>query len=1075
MKEEISIYEEYFEYTRKYTEIYGPRTVVCMQVGSFYEIYGLKYPNSEEITGSLISEISEITGLAVSSKKYTYRDATVYMSGFRDLYHTFEKYLNILMDHGYIVVEIVQKDDVSTGNNSKKKTRGFKAVHSAGTHLSYETDRNNTLSNHIMAIWMESCLKTKRIIYGVSVLNIYTGESAIFEHDTEDWMNPATFDELERYVAMYSPNEVIFLHSLGTQEKIQKIRNYIKLGENILVHLISLDDTSCKTKKTVETVERCKKQIYIQYVLSKYFGVEGDKGTDVFESCLEFAFYMYATQSLCYLLHFIEEHNYHFVKKLQLPIFQNTSKRVVLANHTLKQLNILSDANEDGKKQGHLGSVLSFLNKCMTPMGKRMFQNQLLQPVFDEDWLETEYSITDYFLYGIKEETRDHLRKKLAKIRDIEKIGRQILCKKIYLSSIHELFKSVLEAREIYEFLEPNVSNHVRPFPEEMIAYLFSQPSSVRENQTKIEEEREGFFSGILDFFGTRIILNKCQENNSFLENIVKPKVSRELDDFVSEYQTQENILTQIHHYFLQFLPKKNGDEDTDYIKIVETEKAGISFQITKNRGNVLIKNLTIEGQKEGNKGILTISPEISISVKEIKIQSATKTNYEIDFPLLTKTTRDITNIKQKIQEINKILFLQIIEEFERTQYDNLEKVLRFISKVDVIVCKAWIADKYRYCRPRICREATQAFIDAKDIRHVLIEHLNQNEIYVPNDIVLGPSSDSSRTEVGDGIVLFGTNAVGKTSLIRSIGITIIMAQAGLFVPCSSMEYKPYTAIFSRILSNDNLFKGLSTFAVEISELGVILKNADENSLILGDELCSGTETDSALAIFMAALEHLHEKRSSFLFATHFHEILEMDILASLSRIRICHLAVIYDREKDMLIYDRKIRSGEGSRTYGLEVCKSLYLPAAFIERAYTIRRTLCPENDGILSHSSSRYNTRKIKGMCEKCGKKMGEEIHHLREQKEADVRGYFEEQHWIHKNHPANLMSICSVCHDEIHSHSMIRDKVVTETDSGNISPITLFTSFALNENREEPELEIKPKKKIVRKKTTKGYQII
>ena len=114
MKEEISIYEEYFEYTKKYMEIYGPRTVVCMQVGSFYEIYGLKYTNTEEIVGSLISEISEITGLAVSSKKYTYKDAMVYMSGFRDLYHTFEKYLNILIDHGYIVVEIVQKDDVSS-------------------------------------------------------------------------------------------------------------------------------------------------------------------------------------------------------------------------------------------------------------------------------------------------------------------------------------------------------------------------------------------------------------------------------------------------------------------------------------------------------------------------------------------------------------------------------------------------------------------------------------------------------------------------------------------------------------------------------------------------------------------------------------------------------------------------------------------------------------------------------------------------------------------------------------------------------------------------------------------------
>ena len=90
------------------------------------------------------------------------------------------------------------------------------------------------------------------------------------------------------------------------------------------------------------------------------------------------------------------------------------------------------------------------------------------------------------------------------------------------------------------------------------------------------------------------------------------------------------------------------------------------------------------------------------------------------------------------------------------------------------------------------------------------------------------------------------------------------MAQAGLFVPCSYFEYQPYTAIFSRILGNDNLFKGLSTFAVEMSELRVILKSADQNSLVLGDELCSGTEMESALSLFSAGLIELSKKNATF-------------------------------------------------------------------------------------------------------------------------------------------------------------------------------------------------------------------
>ena len=100
-------------------------------------------------------------------------------------------------------------------------------------------------------------------------------------------------------------------------------------------------------------------------------------------------------------------------------------------------------------------------------------------------------------------------------------------------------------------------------------------------------------------------------------------------------------------------------------------------------------------------------------------------------------------------------------------------------------------------------------------------------------------------------------HAVGKTSIIRAIGISLIMAQSGLFVPCSKMVYLPYTKLFTRIIGNDNLFKGLSTFAVEMSELRVILSQTNSRSMVLGDELCSGTEHESALSIFVSGIQHL--------------------------------------------------------------------------------------------------------------------------------------------------------------------------------------------------------------------------
>jgi DNA mismatch repair protein MutS len=200
-----------------------------------------------------------------------------------------------------------------------------------------------------------------------------------------------------------------------------------------------------------------------------------------------------------------------------------------------------------------------------------------------------------------------------------------------------------------------------------------------------------------------------------------------------------------------------------------------------------------------------------------------------------------------------------------------------------------------------------------------------------------------------------------------------------------------------------------------MSELRVILKLADENSLILGDELCSGTEMESALSIFVAGLVELDKKKSSYIFATHFHEIVDYEEIVQLSRLTQMHMEVSYDRELDCLVYDRKLKAGSGPRIYGLEVCKSLHLDAEFLERAYAIRNKYYPETGGVLSNKQSTYNARKIKGVCELCKKELGEDIHHLQHQQDANEDGFIGT---FHKNHKANLVSICEPCHQKLHS---------------------------------------------------------
>jgi DNA mismatch repair protein MutS len=257
------------------------------------------------------------------------------------------------------------------------------------------------------------------------------------------------------------------------------------------------------------------------------------------------------------------------------------------------------------------------------------------------------------------------------------------------------------------------------------------------------------------------------------------------------------------------------------------------------------------------------------------------------------------------------------------------------------------------------------------------------------------------------------------------------MAQAGLYVPCSQFNYNPYKYLFTRIIGNDNIFKGLSTFAVEMSELRTILRLMDENSLVLGDELCSGTEICSAISIFVAGISKLHQCRSSFIFATHLHEIVDYEEIVELKTLAIKHLEVIYDKENDCLVYDRKLKDGAGNNMYGLEVCKSLSLPQDFLDAAYDIRikyhSTKLSSN--ILSLKTSSYNAKKVVGMCEKCGNTMGTEVHHLQFQSDAAENGIINTSDTIfHKNNLANLLTLCEACHNDIHKKNTRLKKVKT-----------------------------------------------
>jgi DNA mismatch repair protein MutS len=1010
--EQPSLITEYLQLSSKYVSEYGSKTILLMQVGAFFEMYGLKKADS------LLNDVCQLCQLNTSDKKICVGKDVVVMAGFRD--YTLDKYIAKITDGGYTAVVYVQE------KNGKTITRVLDAIYSPGTYISCDTDSSPQITNNIMCVWLGGCttpLKppvscssialaggvrgaaapargrtgggSPRMICGVSVVNIFTGKSHIFEYECPYYMNPTTFDELERCVSVFSPSEVVFISSLDTST-VNTIIQYAGI-QCSAIHRVDSES---------EKAANCAKQTYSRHILTKLFGEEA------YSVCSEFNDYAMATQSFCYLSNFIQEHSPGLVNKITIPSFNNMSTRMVLANHTLNQLNIIG---------GNM-CVSTFMNKCRTPMGKRLFHEQITNPTFNEAWLECEYEAIEMFLAN--PHFIDLFRSQFTAVKDIEKMLRQLVLRKLYPTSIAHLYNSICIIQQIDVCLYENPE--IRNYLCQGAAAPLRPPATQDFSKTITDDsiafggraggEAPASASALIAFLETNLNIELCkgvQSLQTFGQNIIRPGISPELDTMIERQNNNIKILDGIQSYFSKLLMKDESDV-TEYIKKHETEKSCVSLQLTKKRAT-MCKNII-----NTDDSIINIHGA-TFRLSDVKFANVAANMDEIQIPILAAVTKDIYRLNDEIDIQIAIAYNQILSKLENNWYENIEMLCKYVARADVIQSKAHIARTYKYCKPEIHNDAEKSFVESEGLRHCLIEHIQTNELYVTNDLHVGSKSQ-------DGILLYGTNAVGKTSLIRALGVSVILAQCGMYVPCSRFVYKPYTAIYSRILGNDNLFKGLSTFAVEMSELRIILKMADENSLVLGDEVCSGTETESALSIFVTALMQLYSKKVSFIFATHFHEIIKFDEIRKLDTMVLAHMTVTFDRENDCLIYDRKLKMGPGNRMYGLEVCKSLYLEEDFLTKAYDIRNKYFPENKGELSHSTSVYNAKKIRGFCEMCKAELAEETHHIAQQKDATEDGFIGS---FHKNHPANLMSVCEKCHDQIHAEpdTKIRRKKTTK----------------------------------------------
>jgi len=436
----MSLLQEYLSLTKQYKEQYGENTIVLMQVGAFFEVYAISNKEDETITGSSIIDFSKICDLNIAEKKMCVEDNNVIMAGFS--HYMIDKYLKKLKEAGFTAV-------IYTQDENNKTNRSLAGIYSPGTFFSTDP---SSINNNTTCIWIEVIDNStiyknnkKMIFVGISNIDIITGKTNIFEY-RENYLNsPTTFDDLERFISIFTPSEVIIIGRNISDNEIDDIIQYSGI-ESLTIHKINITNKS-DTKKYIQTVN-CEKQIYQTEILNKFYS----KKNIVLENFYEKS---YATQSFCYLLDFIYQHNPALVNKLSEPIFENCTDKLILANHSLKQLNIIQD-----KYNGKYSSVEKLINQCITFMGKRLFSTLLVNPTTNVDYLEKEYNITEYLIKNNSD--IDFLRNKMLPIKDLSKINRQIIMKKISPKTLFYLYNNLILIKEISISNDTKINEYIR-------------------------------------------------------------------------------------------------------------------------------------------------------------------------------------------------------------------------------------------------------------------------------------------------------------------------------------------------------------------------------------------------------------------------------------------------------------------------------------------------------------------------------------------------------------------------------------------------------------------------------------
>ena len=844
--------------------------------------------------------------------------------------------------------------------------RAVTGIYSPATHINSKT----TKSFYLVCIVLDKIKDRNgsyQICIGLSSYDLSTGNGSIYETYSKPEDTLIGLDDALRFLENYPPREIILENNIDGE-----IISNMKCND-ILAYL-NID--SKDTYKIGSTHH--KKLSYQKKLFNDIYKISTN--VDILEH-LGLQYLEWARLSLTLLLEYSKNHQPVLLDNLQIPKLFSSEKYLYLGNKALDQLDILTKTNSDST------NLFNVINYTKTSVGKRFLNQQLIMPLIDTEELNNRYNIIDKILAG------EHHTKIIDWLEDIYDLDKLIRKLEINIMNPYELYNLYISFYQIGK-LSIYLSNN-------KLLSLFNITQEHIEDNKKI-------LSFINKYFQTEK-LNGLNFNN--FTNAEESFYNKDLYKDIDELQSQINSTKDFMNNLVNVLDKIIDVKGSGLVTLKSNDRDGHYLLVTNKRCDILKKNLpkkfkvgTIElKDTDLDFSPLPKSPNTKINCSKIKELSNNLVSYKIELASLLKSYFK--------NDINKLY-----NEFKDTLHIWTNK----IGFIDFINSGALCAINNHYSKPIIKQNITSYF-KAKEMRHPIIEHINTTTNYVPHSLELGTPEQT-------GILLYGINSSGKSTLMKSIGLNIILAQIGYYTATTNLEFSPYKTLFTRISGNDNMFKGLSSFTVEMMELIAILKRNDKNTLVIADEICRGTEILSASTIVCYMLEKLSKSNTSFITATHLHTIAHLESVNNLKNVKSKHLKLSYDAVNDMLVYDRCLSDGHGESFYGLQVAKYLMKDKEFNERTLEILNEYNSTNNS----KQSKYNNNIYMDNCQICKVKDKLETHHIVWQKDFDENNINKTKLHLQKNNESNLVTLCMACHDKVDKNEIVINGWI-ETSNG------------------------------------------